>query len=103
MDDILDRADEAYEQMRDDGWMWGTPHTKDCTLEKYNKNLLVQKEYVQGKWRHKVYSYETLVATFEEGKPLRQLGYWSVTTQKHINYVAREFGIATIIKDGEKD
>ena len=47
----------------------------------------------------KVYSYNTHVATFKRGEPMVQMGWWSVTTQKHINYVAREYGISTIIKD----
>ena len=34
-----------------------------------------------------VWSYSTNVARKEDDK-LIQLGYWSVTTQKHINYVA---------------
>ena len=40
-----------------------------------------------------VYSYNTKVATINHiKKQVKQLGYWSVTTQKHINYVARERG-----------
>jgi len=39
-----------------------------------------------------VYSYGTPVARVE-GDILRQLGYWSVTTQKHINYAADQLGL----------
>ena len=39
-----------------------------------------------------IYSYSTKVATIHQDK-LIQHGWWSVTTQKHINYVAREYGL----------
>tara|TARA_R100000234_G_C4935884_1_gene150651 strand:- start:184 stop:345 length:162 start_codon:yes stop_codon:yes gene_type:complete len=39
-----------------------------------------------------VYSYGTPVARVE-GETLQQLGYWSVTTQKHINYAAEQLGL----------
>ena len=45
---------------------------------------------------NKVYSYNTHVATID-GNNLLQLGYWSMTTQKHINYVASYKGL-TLIK-----
>ena len=57
-------------------------------LDKYKQNL--------GITESKVWSYATHVATIENDK-LLQLGYWSVTTQKHINYVARELNL-TLIK-----
>jgi hypothetical protein len=44
-----------------------------------------------------VFSYGTHVATIE-GSTLKQLGYWSMTTQKHINYVANELKL-TLIKN----
>ena len=47
---------------------------------RYKQNLKVEAD--------KVYSYNTHVATIE-GTQLIQLGWWSVTTQKHINYVAK--------------
>lgn len=50
-------------------------------MERYKQNLKVLGD--------KVYSYDTHVATIEGGN-LIQLGYWSMTTQKHINYVAKE-------------
>lgn len=42
-----------------------------------------------------IYSYSTKVATIHHDK-LIQHGWWSVTTQKHINYVAREYNLNTI-------
>ena len=44
-----------------------------------------------------IWSYSTHVATIEYPN-LIQHGWWSVTTQKHINYAARELGL-TIKKD----
>ncbi len=40
-----------------------------------------------------VKSYDTLVARVEPGVALHQLGWWSVTTQKHINYAAAQLGL----------
>ena len=60
-----------------------TEHNK-MTTEKYSKNLKISD--------NKVYSYDTHVATIE-GNNLVQLGWWSVTTQKHINYVASQFNL----------
>ena len=56
-------------------------------LERYNQNLRIE--------GNKVISYITHVATIE-GNELHQLGYWSMTTQKHINYVARELNLKLI-------
>tara|TARA_R110001632_G_scaffold52524_8_gene130199 strand:+ start:2578 stop:2766 length:189 start_codon:yes stop_codon:yes gene_type:complete len=39
-----------------------------------------------------IYSYNTLVARVQ-GHQLMQLGLWSKTTQKHINYVAKELNL----------
>ena len=39
-----------------------------------------------------VCSYGTPVARID-GDKLQQLGYWSVTTQRHINYAAEELGL----------
>jgi hypothetical protein len=58
-------------------------------MKKYQQNLRIED--------NKVISYTTHVATIE-GNNLIQLGYWSMTTQKHINYVAAEYGL-TIIKN----
>ena len=55
-------------------------------LDKYKENLRVLGD--------DVYSYETKVAHIDWVKrELHQLGYWSVTTQKNINYVARHYDI----------
>ena len=61
---------------------------KTKQMKKYNQNLSVIGS--------NVYSYNTHVATIE-GNTLKQLGYWSQTTQKHINYVANQFNL-TLIK-----
>ena len=50
-------------------------------LEKYKQNLTID--------GNNVWSYNTIVAKIE-GKKLLQQGWWSVTTQKHINYVSKE-------------
>ena len=56
-------------------------------LAKYKTNLTIHGS--------DVWSYTTKVARIE-GNNLMQLGYWSVTTQKHINYVASELGLNLI-------
>jgi len=56
-------------------------------LTKYKQNLRIENE--------KVISYTTHVATIEQDK-LFQHGWWSVTTQKHINYVANELNLILI-------
>ena len=44
-----------------------------------------------------VYSYDTKVAMIDDSnKAIFPLGYWSVTTSKHINYVAREYGYEVV-------
>mgnify|MGYP001095613441 FL=1 len=57
------------------------------TLPKYKQNLKIENE--------KVISYVTHVATIK-GNELHQLGYWSMTTQKHINYVAKYYKLNLI-------
>ena len=42
-----------------------------------------------------VQSYSTLVAKIEDTK-LVQLGWWSVTTQKHVNYAAQQLGLQLV-------
>jgi|TARA_R110000823_G_scaffold103440_1_gene220891 hypothetical protein len=59
------------------------------TLDKYKQNLRIQ--------GNDVWSYSTIVARID-GNDLLQLGYWSQTTQKHINYVADELDLI-LIKD----
>ena len=44
---------------------------------------------------NEIWSYSTHVATIKGGE-LHQLGWWSVTTQKHINYVAKELNLKLI-------
>ena len=58
-------------------------------MKKYQQNLRLD--------GNKVISYTTHVATID-GQNLLQLGWWSRTTQKHVNYVAKEYGL-TIIKN----
>tara|TARA_R100000742_G_C4231858_1_gene53241 strand:+ start:28 stop:210 length:183 start_codon:yes stop_codon:yes gene_type:complete len=56
-------------------------------LERYKQNLRID--------GNRVISYTTHVATIENGN-LIQLGWWSQTTQKHINYVAQELNLNLI-------
>ncbi len=62
-------------------------------FQKYSKNLQTDGNFV--------YSYYTKVARIEGNKliqlmPPAHLGKWSVTTQKHINYVSRELNLNLI-------
>ena len=57
-------------------------------LDKYKQNLTI----VNGV---NVYSYTTNVADIK-GDELHVFGYFSKTTTKHINYVARELGLTII-------
>ncbi len=58
-------------------------------LKKYKQNLKIEGNYVK--------SYGTIVAIINyEFKELEQLGHWSSTTQKHINYVADELNLILI-------
>jgi len=57
------------------------------TLDNYKQNLMIIGD--------DVYSYSTHVATIEHPN-LKQHGWWSVTTQKHINYVANEYNLNLI-------
>ena len=54
---------------------------------KYKQNLKIE--------GNQVLSYSTHVATIE-GEDLLQLGWYSVTTQKHINYIANELNLNLI-------
>jgi len=52
-------------------------------LEKYTKNLKIELD--------SIYSYNTLVAKIDfENKVIIPSSYYSATTSKHINYVAKE-------------
>ena len=57
-------------------------------LDKYKQNLTI----VNGV---NVYSYTTNVADIK-GNELHVFGYFSQTTTKHINYVAKEFGLTIV-------
>jgi hypothetical protein len=66
---------------------------KEDKMDKYKKNLKVEGD--------KIYSYNTLVARIERDYITGQghvvvLGYYSQTTSKHINYVAKEKGLAVV-------
>ena len=61
------------------------------TFKKYKQNLRVS--------GNDVWSYSTIVARID-GDKLNQLGYWSVTTQKHINYAAKELNL-TLVKNNK--
>ena len=56
-------------------------------LDRYKQNLHIKD--------NNVYSYNTNVATIVNDK-LIVLGWWSVTTSKHINYVAKELDLDII-------
>jgi len=59
-------------------------------FKKYKQNLRV----VNFDGADYVMSYTTRVAKIDYATgTLDQLGYWSVTTQKHINYAADELGL----------
>ena len=54
-------------------------------FDKYKQNLRAIDNYI--------YSYETKVAEIDhETKTIKPLGWWSMTTSKHINYVGSEYG-----------
>lgn len=58
-------------------------------FDKYKENLRMDGDII--------YSYNTPVAEIR-GAEMHQLGWWSVTTQKHINYAAAQLG-CTLIKN----
>ena len=60
-------------------------------LSKYRENLRV----VNGT---DVYSYSTRVAQIKDNE-LHIYGWWSPTTSKHINYVARYYNLKKINQD----
>ena len=54
------------------------------TLNKYKQNLNTDNQFI--------YSYNTKVAKINHiNKTIKPLGWWSVTTSKHINYVGKEY------------
>ena len=53
-------------------------------LNKYKQNLKIDNNYI--------YSYDTKVAKINHNnKTIKILGWWSVTTSKHINYVVNQY------------
>tara|TARA_R100001594_G_C3877239_1_gene225029 strand:- start:196 stop:387 length:192 start_codon:yes stop_codon:yes gene_type:complete len=61
------------------------------TLNKYKQNLKTDSNYI--------YSYNTRVASINhKNKTIEPLGWWSVTTSKHINYVGLEYGYKVLKK-----
>jgi len=56
-------------------------------MDRYKQNLAIK--------GNQVWSYSTHVATIKDNN-LHQLGWWSVATQKHINYVAKELNLNLI-------
>jgi hypothetical protein len=63
------------------------------TFDKYKQNLKV----VTWDGSDYVMSYTTRVAKIDYGNSqLIQLGYWSMTTQKHINYAAKKLNLELI-------
>ena len=53
-------------------------------MKKYKQNLRTDNNYI--------YSYNTKVAEIDHiNKTIQPLGWWSVTTSKHINYVGSEY------------
>ena len=58
--------------------------TKLTKMNKYKENLLVSDEAI--------FSYLTKVAIIDHiNRIVTPLGWWSVTTSKHINFVANEY------------
>ena len=54
-------------------------------FDKYKQNLRATDNHI--------YSYETKVAEIKhETRTIKPLGWWSMTTSKHINYVGSEYG-----------
>ena len=92
---LLERADDDYEMYRDDGYMWGVPHTRDIDLPRYKQNLKVRKEYHGSYgWRIIVTSYDTDVAWGLENLGSLVVSDWhSPTTSRHINYAAEQLGM----------
>ena len=63
------------------------------TLDRYKQNLRIEGD--------NVYSYKTHVATIDN-KYLRVKKWYSMTTTKHVNYVARELNL-TICQDENRN
>jgi len=64
-------------------------------MDRYKQNLHIEGD--------KVISYTTHVATIDSAnRKLYIHGWWSVTTSKHINYVASEYGLTKEEKKREE-
>ncbi len=68
--------------------------TKVQRLPRHKKNLCIVTDEQGNQY---VKSYNTLVAKITP-TALIQLGWWSVTTQRHISYAGRELNIP-VVKD----
>jgi hypothetical protein len=66
-------------------------------LDKYRENLSIITDSDGNRF---IKSYETVVAHLTN-ENIIQLGWWSKTTQKHINYVSIRFGLP-VIKNFQK-
>tara|TARA_B110000240_G_C13049099_1_gene262524 strand:+ start:266 stop:475 length:210 start_codon:yes stop_codon:yes gene_type:complete len=65
-------------------------------FNRHRQNLCV----IQWNGADYVMSYTTRVAKIDySNKTLNQLGWWSVTTQRHINYAADQLGL-TLNRNG---
>lgn len=65
----------------------GCVQQKSKQMKKYKQNLKID--------GNRVISYTTHVATIDYSSGIiTELGYWSRTTRKHINYVAQELGMS---------
>jgi hypothetical protein len=66
-----------------------TKKEKKMRFEKYKQNLRKEGDYI--------ISYTTKVARINRGEThLTELGIWSATTTRHINYAAKELGLTLI-------
>ena len=63
-------------------------------MKRYKQNLRVDE--------NKVFSYNTHVATIKGGLLLIH-GYWSMTTSKHINYVASQYNLTKVKEEKPKE
>ena len=80
------KKEYLQKQKKDKQKMFNTKTaTTTKTFDKYKQNL--KADY------HNVFSYNTKVAEIAHDKrTITPLGWWSVTTSKHINYVGSEYG-----------
>jgi len=64
------------------------------TFDKYKQNLKASSTHVL--------SYDTEVAEIDHAtQTIKPLGWWSMTTTKHINYVGSEYGYSVTKLDKE--